>query len=432
LESDPYSSQILSFIVLLFFSAFFAGAETAFFAINEMLTQKLLDENTATGNRVLRLRRKPRQLLVTLLMGNTLVNVSAATIAAVLTTRLSIQIGLHPNIGMLLNVIVVTFLILVLSEISPKVIAVKSPIRFAKRTSFLVLFFYFLFYPLTWVLDHVMNFFTRSFGLSENDRERLLESEEFQALLNIGYQEGTLEEDEKEMLTSIFEFGDTSVREIMVPRTDIICAEKNVSINELVQLVKENGHTRIPIFDESIDVILGIMNAKDLLPFISNSAKDFKIDELYRTPIFVPESKKIDDLLRQFQQNKQHLAIVVDEYGGTAGIVTLEDVIEEIVGEIRDEYDQEDKLYTKLNQSSYVVNAKIDIEKLNELIDIQIPDEDQYGTLGGYILEQTGSLPAIGYSFRKDDYLLTMKTVEKNRIVQVIIEFKPIENAEKE
>ena len=425
MDIDPYGSQIIIFVILLALSGFFSGSETAFFSINKLLSQKLLNEDSTSGRRVLSLLKHPRRPLITILIGNTLVNVSAASIADLMVITSPQTIGLRPDWAILINVFLVSFVILVLAEVTPNVIAVKRPAQFAKNVSLIFVFINFLFYPISYVLDKFMALMTVSFGFNEQEKERLLEVEEFQTLLDIGEEKGALEEEEKEMLHSIFEFGETSVREIMVPRTDVICVPYNVPADELIGVIKSKGHTRIPVYHETIDQIQGIINAKDLLSLISEKGKEFNVLELCRPPIYLPESKKIDDLLRLFQEERQHMAVVVDEYGGTSGIVTLEDVIEEIVGEIRDEYDKESPLYRKVDEETFIVNAKIDIESLDELVNINIPDTDEYETLGGFILEKTGALPNEKETIRHNNFLLTMEKVEKNRIVQVRITSSP-------
>lgn len=426
MESDPYSSQIILFFVLLVLSAFFSGSETAFFSINKLLLQKLREADSGAAKRVLLLLRHPRRLLVTILVGNTLVNVTAASVAALLVMRMADQVGLSRNIAILINVGVVTFLILILSEITPKIIAVKNPITFAQNVSIALMLLYYALLPVSFVLDKFMAFLTMSFGFKEDEKERLLEVEDFQTLLDIGEEQGDLEEDEKEMLHSIFEFGETSVREIMIPRTDVVCVPHDIAVSGLVEVIKNKGHTRIPVYRETIDQIQGIINAKDLLTLFTQGDQDVDIIELARPPIYVPESKKIDALLRLFQKERQHMAIVVDEYGGTSGVVTLEDIIEEIVGEIRDEYDKETSLYRKIDDNTLIVNAKIDIDALNELIAINIPESDDYETLGGFILEKTGSLPKENEIVRHEDYLLKMERVEKNRILNIRITYEPL------
>jgi len=432
LDADP-STLIILFFLLLILSAFFSGSETAYFSINSIILEKLNGQKSRKARRVVRLLSHPRRLLITILIGNTLVNVAAASIATILTMQFCIRIGILESVGVVINIVIVTFLILVLSEISPKIFAVRNSEKFAKNVSLFVLGFYYLFSPFTVIIDKSISFLTGIFNVKEADEDRLLHTNEFQALLELGEEQGELEEEEKEMIHSIFEFGDTVVREIMVPRTDMVCVSSDTSIDELVSIIKEKGHTRIPVYQESIDKIEGIINAKDLIPLISNSKKDFDLLKLARPAIFVPESKKIDDLLRLFQKKRQHMAVVVDEYGGTAGLVTLEDVIEEIVGEIRDEYDQEEQLlFRKLEENVFLVNAKIDIESLNELINIDIPTGEDYDTLGGFILELTGSVPQKNEVIRYGDYELIVQEVVHNRIIQVKIVFKPEEKQEEE
>jgi len=422
---DPLLFYFVAFAVFLILSAFFSASETAFFSINNIILKQLSEEKSKSAKRVVRLLSQPRRLLIAILIGNTLVNVSAASLAAILTTKVSLQAGYDQKIAFIINIVVVTFLILVFSEITPKTIAVKNARLHALQLSFIVFIIFYLFFPLTYLLDKSITFITRIFKIKESKEERFFHSNEFQALLNLGEEQGELEEEEKEMIHSIFEFGDTIVREIMVPRPDVVCIAHDSSFNELIKMIKTKGHTRIPVYEETIDKIKGIINAKDLLPFISNSEIKVNLSELARPAIFVPESKKIDELLRLFQKERQHMAVVVDEYGGTSGIVTLEDVIEEIVGEIRDEYDQEQILFKRIDNNNYMVNAKIDIESIDELIDINIPEKDDYDTFGGFILDLIGSVPEEKQTFHYNNYDFRIEKVENNRIIQVQITFNP-------
>ncbi|MBN2411341.1 HlyC/CorC family transporter [candidate division KSB1 bacterium] len=422
---DPLPLYFIVFFLFLILSAFFSASETAFFSINNIILKQLSEEKTGKTKRVIQLLSQPRRLLIAILIGNTLVNVSAASLAAILTTKLCMQAGYDQKIAFIINIVVVTFLILVFSEITPKTIAVKNARSFATQFSFMIFVIYYFFFPLTYVFDKSITLFMRLIKIKESKEERFFHSNEFQALLDMGEEQGELEEEEKEMIHSIFEFGDTIVREIMVPRPDVVCIAHDSSFNELIKLIKTKGHTRIPVFEDTIDKIKGIINAKDLLPFISNSEINVDLLELARPAIFVPEGKKIDELLRLFQQERQHMAIIVDEYGGTSGIVTLEDVIEEIVGEIRDEYDQEQILFKKIDNHNFMVNAKIDIESIDELININIPEKDDYDTLGGFILELIGSVPEEKQVLHYNDYDLKIEKVENNRIIQVRITYNP-------
>jgi putative hemolysin len=345
-------------------------------------------------------------------------------LATLLTTRFFIQAGWSKTLGVLLNVVVVTFLILLISEISPKVFAVKNSQQFSLGVVPVVSLIYIFFFPLTLVIDKGLSFFISILRLTESEEERLFRPEELQSLLELGEEQGELEAEEKELLHSIFEFGDTIVREIMIPRTDMVCVSHDTTTEDLIGTIKFKGHTRIPVFEETIDRIRGIINAKDLLPSVSDKQASVDLLELARPAIFVPESKKIDDLLKLFQKERQHMAIVVDEYGGTAGLVTLEDVLEEIVGEIRDEYDREVDLYKIIDETSLLVNAKIDVHSLNELIDINIPEQEEYDTLGGFIFDLTGSVPGENDVVHFGAYELVMVKVERNRIVNVRINKK--------
>ena len=421
-DSSIYSLLIL---VLLLLSALFSGSEVAFFSLNNLYKEQLGRINKKNAQTVLKLLQTPRRLLITILIGNTLVNVTLASIAALLTLRIGASLGLSKQISILINVIIVTFIVLVISEISPKIFAAKNPVKFSLRLSFFILCCYYLFLPISAIVARGIIFITNKLKIKEAEEESFLQSSEFQALLDIGEEQGELEQEEKEMIHHIFEFGDTTVREIMVPRTDMICIDHDISFNDLISLIKAKGHTRIPVFKESIDKIAGIINAKDLLPFMNNSKKIIDFLQLARPAMFVPESKKIDDLLRNFQAEQQHMAIVVDEYGGTSGLVTLEDIIEEIVGEIRDEYDKEQTLYKRIDDKTLIVDAKIDIESLNELVEIELPESDDYDTLGGFILENTGSLPEINDLIVHGEYEMIMEKVEKNRIVTVKIVKNP-------
>ncbi len=415
------------FFFLLILSGFFSGSETAYFSLNSVVLERLAKDKDRRGQRIVALLSTPKRLLITILIGNTLVNVTAAAVATLLTTHWFVSAGFNPSLGIIINIVGVTFLILVISEITPKIYAVKNSEKFAKAVSMPLYFMFRLFYPLSYVIEKSITLFVKAFPVKEGEEEKFLHPNEFQALLDLGEAQGELESEEKKLIHSIFEFGDTIVREIMVPRTDMVCIPHDITVEQVVKIIAVKGHTRIPVYEETVDQVRGIVHAKDLLPQIINGDSHQDILDLARPALFVPEAKKIDDLLKVFQKERQHMAIVVDEYGGTAGLVTLEDVLEEIVGEIRDEYDQEQILYKIMDDNSYLMNAKIDIDSLNKLIHINIPESDEYDTLGGFVLDMTGSVPDQGEVLRYGDYELTMVKVEQNRIIQVKIAYKPVE-----
>ncbi len=421
MESD-YWSQGLLFIVLLGLSAFFSGSETALFSLSELQRRKLKDDNSAAARRVLRLLSRPRALLTTILLGNTLVNVSAATIAALLTAEFAHVHHLSAFWTTFAEVVIVTLVILLFAEVTPKVIAVQHAESFSRRVSIFIELLYYLLYPLVEPLRLFSAWIERVLGVPESAEP--LTEQELRALVDVGQEEGALLQDEREMIHSIFEFGRTHVREIMVPRIDMVCIERSASLSDLVNLIKEKGHTRIPIYEGTIDNIIGIIHAKDLLPYLVRENSDVDLAKLARPALFVPESKLIDELLREFQRERTHMAIVVDEYGGTAGLVTLEDVIEEIVGEIQDEYDREAPLYQKIDENTYVMDAKIDLDEVNEILGADLPTDEDFESLGGFIFDLTGYVPREGEKIVYGDFEFIVEKVQRNRILRVRVHRK--------
>ena len=274
-----------------------------------------------------------------------------------------------------------------------------------------------MFAPLSFLFERV------TFGVSSLLGVRrevpFVNEEELKTLIDVGEDKGTLDQTEREMIHSIFEFGETMVREVMVPRMDMVCVEKSMPIEEVLTLVKEKGHSRIPVYSEQVDNIVGVLHVKDLLPYMRLKKEIPGLVDLVRKAYFVPESKMIDELLREFQGERTHMAIVVDEYGGTAGLVTLEDVIEEIVGEIRDEYDKEKPLFRQVDEKVWLVDGKIDIEDLNEALGLEIPAEEDYESLGGFIFSLLGRIPDEKEEVRYQDLRLIVEKVQRQRIEKV-------------
>ncbi|MDZ7373831.1 MAG: hemolysin family protein [candidate division KSB1 bacterium] len=412
-----YWSKLALFVCLVGLSAFFSGSETALFSLSELQKRRLEEKGTAGARRVLELLRKPRLLLTTILVCNTLVNVSAATIAALLSAQLAAVYGLSRFWTVAAQVGAVTLILLVFSEVTPKILAAHRNERFALIAAAGLRPIVWALRPITRPIEALPRWFERVLGVSEG--EVSLTSAELRALVDVGEEEGALEEDEKEMIHSIFEFGKTHVREIMVPRIDMVCVERSASVLELVELIKSCGHTRIPVYEGTVDNIIGVIHAKDLLPYLGKDEVQVDLAQLARPPMFVPESKLIDELLREFQRERSHMAIVVDEYGGTAGLVTLEDVIEEIVGEIQDEYDREVPLYQRLEDGSFLMAAKMDLDEVNEVLGTQLPTDEDYESLGGLILHLTGEVPEEGDQVLYGGLEFTVEKVQKNRIVTV-------------
>lgn len=423
--------SIVIYLALLVFSAFFSGSESAYFSILPADLRKLKkDTDTASAKRVVSLLENPRRLLTSILIGNTIVNVAAATVAALLSSRL-MPAGMQGGWGLLVVILAVTITILFFSEILPKVIAVKSYVEFAQRVSVPLQFFTRLSLPLAVVFESITRGVTSVFGIHKEIP--FVNEEELKTLIEVGEEKGTLDEAEREMIHSIFEFRNTMVKEILVPRMDMLCLEKSTPVDEVIAQVKAKGHSRIPVYDDKVDNIIGILYVKDLLPYLATQKTPPSLSSLVRKAYFIPESKQIDELLREFQQERLHIAVVVDEYGGTAGLITLEDIIEEIVGEIRDEYDREIPLVRKVDNLTWTADGKINIEELNEAVGIDLPEEEDFESLGGFLFNELGRIPQEQDSVLFEGIRFIIEKVKRQRItnVRIVLPSAEVRGAEK-
>jgi len=415
---------LIIFSILLLLSAFFSGSETAFFSLTSGQIKQFKTSQNNSENLIYKLLTSARQLLITIVIANTMVNITTASLAAVLTIRISSFFTLNEQIIILLDVIIVTFVILIVSEIIPKVIAVRRPQSFAVKAVYPITIIFYILYPVSFVLAKFTQFLQSHTGLSE--QKLLLTEDELKTLAEVGEEHGTLQKDEKEMIHSIFEFSQTMVKEVMVPRTDMVVVATDTTFTKLTQLVKTKLHSRIPVYKQEIDNIIGILYVKDLLPYLNrNKRAQMDLEKLARPAYFVPEQKKIDELLREFQEEHIHMALVVDEYGGISGLITLEDIIEEIVGEIQDEYDKESPLFRKLDEKAYLIDGKMSLEEINDVMDIALPEVEGVETISGFILNLLGSLPKEKEQVKFKNYQFTVEKISKNRILKVRLEILP-------
>lgn len=420
---NQFIFYIVSFIVLLFFSGFFSGSETAYFSITSGELAKLKKSNKKSSKVIVFLLSNSKQLLISIIIGNTVVNVSLASIAAILahTIALRPEYQLNHTLVLFLDVVIVTLVLLIVSEIIPKVIAVENSKKFAALTSYPLMFFYFLFFPIAYIAHLAVSQLQQSVL---NEKHKTLSDSEIRTLVEIGAEKGTLEPEETEMLTSLFEFGETVVKEIMKPRPDMICVDINENFNNMMDIVTRSMYSRIPVYKDKIDEIAGIMYIKDLLPFLGGKkSTKFNLQEILHSAYYVPENKKIQELLKEFQAEKIHMAIVVDEYGAVQGLITLEDVIEEIVGEIQDEYDKEETLIKKISENKFVMSGKFDLEEAEDILKIKFEsDEEDIETLGGFLLNIFQNIPREGDSTEYAGFRFLIKKVESKRIDLIEIE----------
>ena len=398
-------------ILLLFLSAFFSGTETAYFHIRQ--------HRGKVPKKIISIIESPRRLLVSLLTGNTIVNVSLASIAAYKTHQYAMEYELHEPTLILIEVMVVSIIVLIFGEILPKMAAIHQSEKFAIKMYGLLKIMMSILYPIAQSFYAITNFIIK---LIPFRKEKIFDSEEeLKILAELGEEEGTLKEEESEMIQSIFDFTDKTVGEIITPRVDIIGIKSSETLDKAMDVIGEKQFSKIPIYKDSMDNINGILYAKDIIPYLIGSRPKINLHTIAREPFFVPETKPIDELLDEFKRRKTSIAIVVDEWGGTEGLVTLEDVVEEVIGEIRDPYDKEEIDIRKQADGSFIVEGSTTIYDLEEEVDIDFPEERDYDTLAGLILDILTDIPKVGENIEYEKFVFTVQTVENNRIGKVKI-----------
>ncbi len=410
----------------IFLSAFFSCSETAFFSLSPLkLKRQEVDGDTRAGE-ILKVISDKQRLMLSLSMGSTMVNVSAVVLAVhffygwLPASGLSICEGdSGPMLCGILAVILMTAVLLFFGEIVPRTVAIFGGYKYCRLVVKPLRLFLMLTYPLTAISVWTIKKFLPRYSDWNSHLGCSTSIEEIDSYVNLGEEAGIIEHDEKEMINSVFEFGDTLVREVMVPRPDIIAMPINTSLPELLKFIREDGHSRFPVYDGSMDKILGILYVKDVLIKLDEIQQSYDLFKLLRSPFFVPETKKLDDLLGEFQKRKQHLAMVIDEYGGVSGLVTIEDLLEEIVGEIVDEYDlEEQEPLTRLDENIYSVDARFSISDLEAELECEFDYEDSE-TVGGFVLEKLGRIPQRGEIFEQPQGTFQITEIKGNRILRV-------------
>ncbi len=415
--------KLITLFCLLAFSAFFSGSEVALFSLNTKKIKGDFANHPFLLNYINTLIYKPRRLLVTVLLGNTVANVAASIITVHLALEYAALSNTPFEVALLVQIILLTVIILLFGELIPKVIASKNPIKFTKVIVIPIYWISVILYPVAEIITELIK--AASNKIKFDKTKGVISKDELSKLAELGHEKGAIEEEEQEIITSIMEFRSVLVSEIMTPRVDIVAVSKDAGIEAIINTITESGHSRLPLYNDNLDEILGIIYAKDLLPYLKDKGKGdvVSVKDLVRKPMYAPETKRIKDMLHEFQEKKMHIAIVVDEYGGTSGLVTLEDVIEEVVGEIWDEFDREEKSINKIGQDKFLVLGKTSISEFNETIGFQLLDEtDDYDTIGGLVLSNAASIPEEGYSFKIADYCITVKKVVNKRINKVLVE----------
>lgn len=400
------------FIVLIIFSAFFSGLETALFH---------LKPNSNVNKAVKNLLKNPQQLLASLLTGNTIVNIGLGSIAASYTLFNYNNGNLFPHLPLsvvlLIEVLVVTIIILIFGEIIPKTYAIAKSEKLSNFLAQVLKIILTIIYPITFIFYKTTKLIVHLIPIK---KEKIFDSEEELIMLaEVGEEEGTLDQEESDMIQSVFEFKNKLVKEILTPRVDVIALESKASLDDIMDLIMKEKFSKIPIYKDNIDNIKGVLYAKDIIPYLTGSRPDVDLLNLSREPYFIPETKPIDDLLKEFKTKKTNIAIVVDEWGGTSGILTLEDVVEEVMGELRDPYDREEYEIIKKKDGNMIIDGSIKIYDLEENLDLKFPDDREYDTLAGYILDSVGDIPNKGLEVSFENYKFKVIALDSNRIDKV-------------
>ena len=418
-----WSLQIVILFFLLTASAFFSGSEVALFTIEKRKIKDQFKKHKLLLSYLNILLDRPRKLLVTILVGNTVANVAASIVAVTLAIDLAPVIGLAKELAISLQIVVLTILVLLFSELLPKVFASRNPVLFTKITIVPMYWINVLIYPVSEALAELIKATTSKIKIDKT--KTVLTKQEISDLSDIGQEKGTLEEEEQELIKSIVSFRQKVAGEIMTPRVDINAISNKFTLGEIVEIINETGHSRFPLYLDDLDNIIGILYAKDILPFLKTEKSNeiVQLSKIARKAMFVPKEKKVDDLLREFQKRKMHIAIVVDEFGGTSGLITMEDIIEEVVGEIWDEYDREEDSIKEVSDDKFMVLGKTPINEINDVIGVEvINEESDFETVGGFVFKTAGFIPKEGYNFKTGDYTFTVKEVLRKRIKKVLIE----------
>jgi putative hemolysin len=406
--------EIFLFILCVLLSAFFSSSEVALISMTRAKVRTLDNENRVGSHAIVTLKESPEHLLTTILIGNTVVNIAAASIATAIAIQ---QFG---NVGIGIATGFVTIILLVFGEIGPKIYASRATDSFALAVAPIILFLSKLFTPVIWIVERV----SPTLGIGKDTAEPAVTEDEIKEWIDVGKEDGTIEQDEQDMLYSVLEFGDTTAREIMTPRVNVILMEDTISFEEAIRIFNETGFSRIPVYHDQIDNITGILNVKDVFSAMVSHRKDSTVREIMYDPMFVPETKKIDDLLKELRVHRVQMAIAIDEYSSFVGIITVEDILEELVGDILDEFDKEEPGVQELVPGVHVVDAQMWIEEINDILDLALPIDESYETLGGLVIDRLGHLPQHpGEKVEIDNGRITLVVMQMHgrRIVKVKI-----------
>lgn len=409
---DPnYTWQIISLVILILASSFFSMSETALMSLSKIRLKHMVEEEIPGAELVEKLTKDPNRLLGAILTGNNMTIIGASAMATVLATNIFGDNGVGIAIG------IITVLVLIFGEIIPKSIAKQKSEAIALRVARPIKFVVIIFKPLVYIFTAISSVFIRILGGDPSGVKSFITQEELMTMVGVSEEEGILENAEKEMIFNVFEFVDLQVKDIMVQRVDIISVDKEASYDEVMDVIKNEQFSRIPVYNQTIDNIIGVLNIKDLAT-IENLREDFNISKYIREPFYTFEFKKIVELFKEMKKIRNHIAVVLDEYGGTVGLVTIEDLVEEIVGEIEDEYDEEKNPVEVIKENEYLVEGSLRLHDISDLIGINI-DSEEFDSVGGLMIGDLGRMPEEQEEITVNNIKFIAEEIERNRIKKV-------------
>ena len=413
---SSYTTEIVLLIVLLGLSGFFSMSETALMAITKIRMRTMLDEGVKGAKLLDKLLQNPSKLLSAILIGNNVVNIGASAISTTLTVKL---MG-GSDVGALVATGVMTVLVLIFGDITPKTIAKMNTEKVALRVSRPINIISIILKPLVFIFTAISSVVIKLFGGDASASDHYITEEELKTIVDVSEEEGVLENTEKEMIFNVFKFGDIQVEDIMIQRVNITALNKDITKEELLDTIKKEQFSRIPVYDETIDNVVGVLNGKDLI-LLEDESKEFNVMDYTREPFYTFEFKKVSELFTEMKKTRNHMAVVLDEYGGTVGIVTMEDLVEEIVGDIEDEYDEaKDKNIRKIKENEYIVEGSTRIDELSDLLGFEIESEE-LDSVGGLIIDSIGRMPKEKEQIEIENVKFIVEKVKKNSIKKVKI-----------
>ena len=413
-SSTSNSIQIVLLIILLIGSGFFSASETALMSLSKIKMRHMEEDGVKGAKLVSTLIEDSNRLLTSILIGNNIVNIAATSITTSLFTAMLGAQGVAIATGLM------TVLVLIFGEITPKTISANNPEKASLVVAKPIKFFVTILTPIVWIFNIITKVIFKLFGVDDKGVKPFITEEELKTMVNVSHEEGLLEMEEREIINNVFEFGDMQAKEAMVQRLDIVAIDMEDSYEEIIDLFKTEKLSRMPVYEETIDDIIGILNIKDIIFLSDEEIENFDIKKYMREAFFTYEFKKITQLLEEMKKDKSQMAIVVDEYGGTAGLITIEDLVEVIVGDIEDEYDEEEDEIQVISPNEFLVDGSTKISDVNEILNIELESEE-FDSIGGYIIGYIRHIPEENEIIEMDNIKFNIESVDKNRINKIRI-----------